>query len=402
MAFIVDNKGQQQVVPIDGTLYQAAHDANVSVPQYLNQMYAKDVDTSHGTPFQQLLASEGLLMSDDNVYGLRAPRIADLFSGKWQGASNVTDRQGGTYGGASRTLFPVAVIAAVESLMAKDRETDLAIWRQMVGNRISVAGSLFEQPVIDYQTLGGPEGTRAQRIAELAEPPSLLKFTTTDRPRRIPTWAIGAEFSDQSLKASTLDIVAMTFKRYLEVEYDAQVYEMLSSIFSGDGDNTVGAIPAVTSASLDSASTGGVLTHKAWIKFLARNRRFRRIDYAIGDIDTYLKVEGRTGRPGSNNYDPSLERLDPQARVINEPFGSEVKWFIVDSAADGGPVPANTIWTLDSRFAITEVTNTEAAYKASEEFVMRRSQTMRLDWGTMAYRTFGDSELKAFDVLTIS
>jgi hypothetical protein len=122
----------------------------------------------------------------------------------------------------------------------------------------------------------------------------------------------------------------------------------------------------------------------------------------IGDIDAYLAVEGRTGRPGSNNYDPTLARIDPQARTVNVGFGNDVKWFIVDSAAEGGPVPANTIWALDASRGIVRVRNTAASYEAAEDFVMSRKQAMRIDWSEDVYRMFGNTELRAFDVLTIS
>jgi hypothetical protein len=156
---------------------------------------------------------------------------------------------------------------------------------------------------------------------------------------------------------------------------------------------------------LDAASTGGVLTHKAWVKFLARSRKYRYVTHVICDTDTYLKIEGRTGRPGSNNYDPTLVRIDPQAMPMNQAnigFGNNVKYMIVDSAADGGPVPANTVWAIDASKAVTRVTNLAAQYQASEAFAIRRSTMMRWDHSEAVYRTQGDVELKPFDVLTIS
>jgi hypothetical protein len=189
---------------------------------------------------------------------------------------------------------------------------------------------------------------------------------------------------------------------YLQVERDERVYRYINSLYVGDGDLNVGSVSAVTSASLDAASTGGVLTHKAFVKFLARARKYRKVTHLICDLDTYLKIEGRTGRPGSNNYDPTLTRVDPQAGLINVGFGNDVRIFLVDSAADGGPVPANTIYALDASVAIARVTNTAAAYSAVEEFAMKRTTAMRLDWSEEVLRSLGDQDLRPFDVLTIS
>lgn len=404
MAFFTDTAGAVHQVTIEPSVYKAAFDANMSVPQYINRQYA-NADMKLGTAFQQICASEGLALPGKNPFGLRAATLADVLDGKagYQAAvgNNTADR-GTPFGSASRTLFPAAIVTMIESAMTKDRTTDSVIFNDMVALEMNIGSENFEQPVIDYSTKGGPEDLRAQRIAQLAEPAMVMKFTTSDRIRRLPTWSFGAEFSDQALRASTLDVVALTMARLMEVEQDAHVYEFMSDIWTGDNDLNTGAVSAVTSNSLDTNATGGTMTHKAWLKFLARNRKYRKLTHVIGDIDSYLKIEGRTGRPGSNNYDPTLARIDPQARVMNSGFGNDVKWFIVDDAASGGPVPANTVWALDNSKGIVRVTNTAAAYSASEQFAMRRSQALRIDWSSACYRMFGDSELKAFDVLTIS
>lgn len=403
MAFFIDTAGVTQHVEISPTIYREAHAANLSVPQFINRTYAEACDAGKGTPYQQILASEGLTMPGANQFGLRPATLQDVLDGKsgFQAAANTKD-VGSPFGSASRTLFPAAVVTMIESAMAKDRTTDSVTFDQMIAVPMSIASENFEQPVVNYGTAGGPEQTRSQRMAQLAGPVMVAKFSTADRLRRLPTWSFGAEFSDQALRASTLDIVALTMARLMEVERDAHVYEFMSDIWTGDGDLNTGAVSAVTTTSLDALASGGVVTHKSWLKFLARNRKYRKITHVAGDIDTYLKVESRTGRPGSNNYDPTLARIDPQAVVMNSGFGNDVKWFITDDAASGGPVPANTVWALDSSRGIVKVTNTAASYSASEAFVMERKSALRIDWSEACYRMFGDSELKAFDVLTIA
>ena len=403
MAFFIDTAGTTQHVEISPTIYREAHAANLSVPQFINRTYAEACDAGKGTPYQQILASEGLTMPGANQFGLRPATLQDVLDGKsgFQAAANTKD-VGSPFGSASRTLFPAAVVTMIESAMAKDRTTDSVTFDQMIAVPMSIASENFEQPVVNYGTAGGPEQTRSQRMAQLAGPVMVAKFSTADRLRRLPTWSFGAEFSDQALRASTLDIVALTMARLMEVERDAHVYEFMSDIWTGDGDLNTGAVSAVTTTSLDALASGGVVTHKSWLKFLARNRKYRKITHVAGDIDTYLKVESRTGRPGSNNYDPTLARIYPPAVVMNSGFGNDVKWFITDDAASGGPVPANTVWALDSSRGIVKVTNTAASYSASEAFVMERKSALRIDWSEACYRMFGDSELKAFDVLTIA
>jgi len=407
MAFFLDRDGNPQHVEISADIHKASFDAGMSVPTYINRQYM-NADTSKGSAFKQLCASEGLILPGANDFGIRAATVNDILDGRAgmqaAGLNNASDR-GSPFGSAARSLYPVAIVDMVEDILAKDRDTDTVVFDQMVGQEMSIPNENFIQPVLSYQTVGGPEQARAQRVTEFAEPGTMLRISTAERIRSLPAFGMSIEFSDKARAALTIDVVALSIARYMQVEKDARVYNYLSALFSGDNDLVVGAIAAVTSTSLDAAATGGVLTHKAWVKFLATQRKFRNIDYIVCDIDTYLKIEGRTGRPGTVAYDPRLAVIDPQAvaaNMTNVGFGNNVKFFIVDSAAEGGPVPANTIWALDSRKAITRVTNVGATYSASEAFALRRSTAMRFDYSEAVYRTFGDTDTRAFSVLTIS
>lgn len=403
MTAYIDIKGQTQQVTLSAEeLFQGAKNAGMTPVQYVNNKYP-DADMKIGTAFQQLQASMGIILPESkNPFGLRPTSMAELLTGERYGAISNTAPSTSPFGSASRAFTAVSIIDAIESAVAKDRTTDADTFYSMVGTTVSVNSEHFEQPVIDYSTLGGPEQAKAQRVAQGALPPKMLTFKTADRIRRIGSWTLGMEWTDQALRATTLDFVTMTTARFLQVERDERAYRYISDLFNGNGDLIVGAVSAVASSSLDAASTGGVLTHKAWVKFLARNRKYRKITHAIMDMDTYLKLEGRTGRPGTNSYDPSLVRIDPQGGVVNNTFGGDVRVFLVESAADGGPVPANTIYAVDASAAISLVSNSGAAYQAIESYAMKRTQAMRLDWSEEAFRTFGDSDLRMFDVLTIS
>ncbi len=367
----------------------------------MNRKFA-DADLGVGSAFDQFKASVGLIRpGKDNPFGFRSTKIGALLDGS-AGFSANTQQNSGTFGTASRAFVNIAVIGEVMSELQKDRNTDSTVFEGMIANNISVDSEHFEQPVVDYTTTGGPEQAKATRVAQGAEPAKMMFFKTSDRIKRIGAWNIGMQWSDQALRNTTIDFVTRTVAHYLQVERDERVYRYINSLYSGDGDLNVGAVSAVTTTSLDAAATGGVLTHKAFVKFLARNRKLRKITHLICDLDTYLKIEGRTGRPGSNSYDPTLTRVDPQAGLINVGFGNDVRIFLVDSAADGGPVPANTIYALDASVAISRVTNTAAAYNAVEEYAMKRSTAMRMDFAEEVFRSLGDSDLRPFDVLTIA
>ena len=396
----IDKNGTTQAVTLADAQLMAAVKSGDPVAT-LNREYA-DADLSIGSAFDQFKLSAGLVRADKpNPMGIRSSTIGAVLNGTGGIFANVQQNQT-PFGTSSKSFIAISLIDEVISEVQKDRETDTVVFNEMVSVNQSVVTEHVEQPVVIYTNKGGPESAQSQRVAQGAEPPKMLFFKTSDRIRRLGAWTLGMEWTDQALANTTIDYVARTTAHFLRVEQDERVYRYLSSLFQGDGDMVVGAVASVTSASLDSASTGGVLTHKAYVKFLARNRKYRKITHMVMDIDTYLKFESRTGRPGSNNYDPTLQRVDPQAMMVNNTFGADVRIFLVDSAAEGGPVPANTIWALDASIAVTKITNTAAAYNAIEEYAMKRTTALRMDWSEEVFRTLGDSELKPFDSLTIS
>ncbi len=401
VSYIAQDGKQHEVDLQEGELFEAVKSGDPVA--HLNRKY-HDVDPKYGPAFEQFKISAGLVRAEKpNPMGIRSATIGAVMEGAGVMAVGNVQQQQTPFGTASRAFTTIAIIDEVMSEMQKDRVTDQVVFNEMVANNLTVTQEHFEQPVVDYTTPGGPESAKASRVAQGALPPKMLFFKTSDRIRRIGSWTIGMEWTQQALRNTTIDYVARTTAHYLLVEQDERVYRYLSNLFSGDGgDFVTGAVSAVTSNSLDTAATGGVLTHKAWVKFLARNRKYRKITHAIMDIDSYLKLESRTGRPGTNNYDPTLARIDPQGRMVNNTFGSDVRIFLVEPATAGGPVPANTIWGLDASIAITKVTNAAAAYNAVEEYAMKRTTAMRMDWGEEVFRTLGDSELRPFDVLTIS
>lgn len=395
----VDNKGGTQGVDLDETQIMEAVKTGDPVAHF-NRRFA-DADIKYGNAFDQFKISQGLIRADaNNPMGLRSATIGAVLTGASGIQANVQQNTS-PFGTASRAFTMIAIVDEVVSEAQKDRTTDSVVFDDMVSTTMSVPTAHFEQPVVDYTVAGGPESAKAQRVGQGAEPPRMLFFKTSDRIRRLGAWTIGMEWTDQALQNTTIDYVARTTAHYLEVERDERVYRYLNNLFAGDGDMVIGAVTPVTTTSLDAGASGGVVTHKSWVKWLARNRKYRKITHVIADIDTYLKVEGRTGRPGTANYDPTLARIDPQAVATNVSFGNDVKWFIVDSAADGGPVPANTIWGLDASMAITKVVNTSAAYTGVEDYALRRSSAMRLDWSEDVFRSLGDSELRVFDALTV-
>lgn len=385
-ANIKGKDGKLVEVPITPELYREAHEANLTVPQYLENKYETDAE-AHGTVFEQVCESSGLILGRDKQFGIRPPTVRAVLDGRATIQAGAITREAVP---ASRVLFPAVILEVIENQLAKERTSQPAIFDSMIAIDDTIAGDRIEQPVLDFSK---PEAARSQGIAQLASPPAMLRVTASDVSRKIPVFSLGMEMSDEAAKVVTVDLTALALARQVAVERDKRVEEYINAFVNGDNDMGTSALAATTSNSLDTNATGGVLTQKAWVKWLAQKRRQRTIDYIICDIDTALKIESRTGRPTINNANDPNWQINSTPSALNLSL-QNVKMFIVDS----GVVAANTVVGLDSRFAIRRIRNSEADYKAAEEFVLKRGMGMRFDFGEIAYRLFDD----AWDVLTIS
>lgn len=388
MAKFIDLKGNTQDAPLDVSIYKEAADNRMTVPQLINTKYETD-SAKYGTAFEQFAAESGLFMHSDNRYAIRPPSKADVFSGSATMNAGVIVRDANP---ASRILFPAVFLEAVENKLKVNTDSYVSQFNSLVAISDDIVGARFEQPVINYS---GPEGARSKAIAQLSEPAVMMGITVSDVARKIPTFSIGMQISNEALQATSLDFVTLALARQAEVERAARVDEYIAAFLNGDVDMGTAALSSTTATSYDSAiaSAAGVLSHKAWIKWLRANFRKRHIDYVICDLNAALAIENRTGRPVITNDDPNSPRINATAEVLN-PAWQNVKIFLVED----GVVPANTIIGLDSRYAIRRVRNSQAEYAAVEQFVLRKAEAMRYDFGEVAYRMFDE----AWSVLSLT
>ena len=179
-----------------------------------------------------------------------------------------------------------------------------------------------------------------------------------------------------------------------EEERAAIIDSALLTMYSGDVDAGIAALSSQTAQSFDSTiPANGVLTHKAWVKWLRQNFRKRRIDWVFCDLNAALAIENRTGKPTVQTDNPASVRIDALAEVAN-PAWQNVQIFLLED----GLLPANTILGIDSRYAMWKVESSTAEYSAVEEFVLRKTSALRFDMGYQYYRMFDE----AFQVLTLT
>jgi hypothetical protein len=384
----IDADGKNQEVELGAEIYREAADNQMTVPQYLNRKYPTDAE-KHGTAFEQFMAGLGMFKHRNDAYGIRPPSVDQIVRGESAQAmtAGVIIRESNP---ASRILFPAVLLEAIENQLKADTGGYVSQFDKLVAVNDTVDGDRVEHPVLNFSR---PAAARSQGIAQLALPASMLSITVSDVSKKIPTFSLGMEISDQAKKATSLDFVALATARQAETERAARVDEYIAAFLAGDADVGYSALSTTNADVFDTTITAdGQLTHKAWIKFLRTGYRTRHIDWVFCDLDAALAIENRTGKPVVTGDNPTSNRIDALAQVAN-PQWQGVKIFLMED----GVVPANTIMGIDSRYAIRRIRNSQAEYQAVEQFVLRRSEVIRFDFGEIAYRMFDD----AFDVLTL-
>lgn len=390
---ILCDDGTRQEVEINLEMYKAAEDRGMSFASYVNQMYPTREED--GCAFAQMMQSCGLYMSEDREFGIRPPSIRAVLDGTAILAGTAIVRPDGSQSRtpAGRVLFPAVLLELLESALRDNKEGYLSSFMSMVAFTRSINSAKYEQVVINYSN---PQAARGGPIAQLSRPNRMLTITTSDRTFTIPTYSIGMEISKEALNAATLDLIGLAVREHAIEERSAQMDTDIVAVVNGDTDSGQTALSSITAASLDSTiNANGMITHKAWVKYLRRNWRRRQITDVITDIDTYLAIEGRSGRPTNQGDRGTDERLNTVPEIKLSGIPGSVSMFVTETSLLG----ANTLCGLDRSKALRRVIYTGADYAATEDFVLRKSTAMRMDW---AERVESAGYSQAFDKMTLT
>lgn len=392
MAKFLDKNGNMTEVVLDVAMYREAAEKDQSLETYLNNKFPTCVSAGAST-FQQMMASEGLFFSNNPKMGISAPKLRDVLTGKSAqyeaAASNTNVRDGSPQ---SRILFPAAVLSVIEESLRPKLGESATIFERMVAVTDSINGTRFERPMINFDR---PSTARSARISQLAAPQKMLTLTTSDKTLTIPTTSLGIEWSDEFEKSMGIDILALSMSRQAEEEASERAYDYILAALQGDEDVAQSALDQIKASDLDdSITSAGELTQKAWIKWLQKDSKKRRINMIVTDLEGALALEGRTGKPTVQGDNPASTRIDSLPTVANPFWSDSVEIFLIDHPQ----WPANTIMGLDTSYALHRVRSLTADYKATEEFAMRRGSGMRFDSGEVVYRLFDE----AFSVLSLT
>jgi hypothetical protein len=381
-------------VPFHVQMYAEAASKGLTLSQHLNQKYGESTDlVKYGDVLQQAMLHSGMLTSTDHRMGMRPPSMKEMLETGIQLGSITRGDGSDRHTVAGRMLYPEILMRAIESKLRDDYGDLLGTWASFIAQTQTVTGPKFDQPIINITR---PQGTASSPIAQLAEPDVMLSITTSDRSNSIPTKSIGLLISDQAAQASTLDLVNLAMTAQARQERVRMVEGDIAAIVAGDVDRGETAKTSFTADSLDAAgiTAAGQMTHKAWVKYMHKNRRQMMTLGGICDLDTAMAIEARSGKPTRDTVFVKEAEAFNQGITVDNLTGPDPRILIVDD----GVIAANTFVGLDTRFALRRVINISAQYSAIEQFVLRRATAFRVDYGEITHTLYTD----AFKVMTLT
>ena len=357
--------------------YKKAADNKMTLRQHMNYV-APDCDRSKGEPLDQMYALSGLF--DSKKYGMPAKTMQELMAEPLADGFRRPDGSDNSLG--ARLLYPQLILETMQAQAVRNDGSDiLSIWEGLVATTRNVNNTKADQPVIDTTA---PEGSRSGRIAQLAEPETMVSITTGEKSYRIPTNSIGLMVSDEAMAATTIDLVRIVMEAQSRGDRIRRVNEMLRALVFGDADLDIAALPVTKISEFDSSiTTNNTLTKRAYLKWLHSKNKTYAINNILTNIDTAIDMdEGlfpvASASDGSKIMTPwsgvDLGIMDPKVT----PFDTSV-------------FGAGIMVGLDSRYAIQRFVNVSASYDAIEKYVMRKATAFRVDYGEMATRLMDDA-----------
>ena len=378
-ASFIESGGRPSEIPISIDIYKSAADRNLSVPAYLQQEYGQKADKNYanGSVFSQVMASLNAPI-DVKGKGFRAMKLGNILDGTFRAAVTQNAKT------ALTILAPAAILSIVEENKTEDYTDTLSMFEKLIAIDKFNSSDTFAMPIFD---LSNADKRQASAIGQSAIS-YVGRLTISRKSHTILTFSYCLEASDKALKDYCIDTIAIYLRLLRKPLAFNLVCQQLNSLMNGDRDMDIKPLPVVPINKYDSEAGNGVLTHKAYMKWLRNDCRFYQVDYVLCNEDDYFRIIERKGRPNI-----SLEQMAYATKPINKNI-FEPQIFILNE----GVVPPGTLVGIDSRYAIARLKNSWANFDAVEEMVMRNGKALHFYERQVVYR----HDDQAFKVTTLN
>lgn len=358
-------------------VYKQAAEAGMSLRQFMRTQ-CSDWDVTMGDPIDQMMTNAG--MNDAEHRSGPALTMAQMAGMTTAEGFRRPDGSDNSLG--ARLLYPQLILETLTANALRDDGSDiLQIWERNIALTRNINGNKVDQPIINTEA---PENSRSGRIAQLAEPETMVSITTGEQSFRIPTNSIGLLIANDAMAATTIDLVRIVMEAQARGDKIRRVMEMFKSMVQGNIDMGIAALPVTKIGTFDAAITAnGQITKRAYLKWLHSVQKTANVSSVFTDIDTALtlddaflpkvtgtdsaKISGSWGGVNLGITQPNITPLDLDV------FG------------------AGLLVGLDPRYAIQRFVNISASYDAIEEYVMRKATGFRVDYGESATRLYDEA-----------
>lgn len=379
LKYVANENGVQKEKSIEANveLYAQAAERGLDLRQHLRNL-ASDFDVTMGDPIDQMMTNAGMMDAESRVGpALTMAQIAGMTQAD---GFRRPDGSDGSLG--ARLLYPQLILETMNANTLRDDGSDiLSIWEGFIAVSRNLNGQKADQPIIDTSA---PEGSRSGRITQMALPETMVSITTGQKSFKIPTNSIGLMIANEAMAATTIDLVRIVMEAQSRGDKIRRVGEQLKSMVLGDVDLDMAALPILKASQFDpSIVADGVITKRAYIKWLFSMRKTANISQVLTDIDTALDVD--EGLAPKNTGTDNSKIATPWAGMNLGLTQPRITPFEPDMFGAG------LLVGFDPRYAIQRFVNISAAYDAIEEFVMRKATGFRVDYGEMATRLYDEA-----------
>lgn len=386
------------------SLSDLAHCAanGVRLSSLLHSKYP-DYSREYGSVTTQAMNSNGVYLKENKEIGVKPSTVAQAlgqapvaYASASSGAPIVSVTPDGSSSAVRSALFGEVILDMVEDhLEGNFADVTEQAFRRMIASSYSIPSGVFVQPIINTHAAEDDEYESAP--VENTLPPQMVSIGLSQQTRTVPAYTIGLEITDKARTQLSLDVVALIIAQHSKITRNRGVYRDINRLFVGNTAAGEAPIASVTAQSLDASITQpGVLTEKAWSKFLIDPNSAYNYDMAIMDTNSYLAIVNREGRPElpAGGYASNTLTVDGVPTIVNMLKVGVPDVLIVPT----GTIPAGTILVLDTAKAIAEVSDSSVSYQAEERSQLLRNTGFRWDWSRLYFRLMGEEPFKALSL----
>ena len=406
-----DSSGNAKTGYMDLADYRLASQHNMTAAGVVNARHA-DADPKFGSAFVQGCHYLGIHVKANPAAGILPTTIGEVLSGDCIQKYAGTQMAGGMIvspktpiGGStpsSRLFFPEVVTQLVQQNLNADYTAEMSAWNQMFAITTSITSEVWTQPLINTSA---PQAQDMRPIGQNQLPTTMISITASETSQALGALSIGLQVSDQALRDTTIDLVGIIVGEQSLGMRQRNLWRDINRVVIGNPDaRTAGlsspnaALPTtVFKTTYDTTVGDNLISNAGWLKALWNPDRIYSRNFMLGDMDAYLAIQNRTGRPvasdpttsGINTGNAGTYGLDAGLPQLINFSVAPPRMMLTPT----GVIPAKQLLMFDSRYGLARVQNVAAAYAAVETQVLQRATFWRWDMSEFTYRFRDDAFL---------